>query len=171
MDCYKDFVKCGSMIDDTMIAFGNFHSYHNYFHRHAIFEFITPSLLEIDFRQLRQSNRSIATDYPVNNSCTLARIRISGVAVEVQYTYFVHVSIVSFFRTEGPFKAQVEFEPEGIKNQSEKLKLTKFGLTCHLPLQQNLSPTTAYSLQKANTAAATFLPLHHLPFLSKIQTK
>ena len=53
MDCYEDFVKCGSMIDDTMIAFGNFHSYHNYFYRHAIFEFITPSILEIDFRQLR----------------------------------------------------------------------------------------------------------------------
>ena len=40
------------VIDDTMIAFGNFHSYHNYFHRYAIFEIITLSLLEIGFRQL-----------------------------------------------------------------------------------------------------------------------
>ena len=30
------------VIDDTMIAFGNLHSYDNYFHCYAIFEIITP---------------------------------------------------------------------------------------------------------------------------------
>ena len=30
------------VIDDTMIAFGNLHSYHNYVHRYAILEIITP---------------------------------------------------------------------------------------------------------------------------------
>ena len=91
------------VIDDTMIAFGNFHSYHNYFHLYAISEIITLSLLEIDFRQLTTVKQINCAGLPLNNSCTLARIRISGVAVEVQYTYFVHIQIESFFLYRGTF--------------------------------------------------------------------